>query len=156
MIRRRFMTELSSLRAGDWREIEMTNNHYSAAALRKLVKRGRVHGSLYTDPAIFELEMELIFGRAWVYLGHESQIPEPGDFLTTAIGNQPVVLARGGDGALHGLYNRCGHRGNKVAAAACGNAAFFRCPYHGWTFRTDGALLSVPLRRGYHQAGRQQ
>ncbi|HTW88896.1 MAG TPA: Rieske 2Fe-2S domain-containing protein [Candidatus Binataceae bacterium] len=130
----------------------MTGNHYSSAALRKLVKRDRVHGSVYTDPAIFELEMERIFGRAWVYLGHESQIPEPGDFLTTTIGNQPVVLARGGDRTVHGLYNRCGHRGNKVAAAACGNVAFFRCPYHGWTFRPDGALLSVPLRRGYDQA----
>jgi phenylpropionate dioxygenase-like ring-hydroxylating dioxygenase large terminal subunit len=128
---------------------------YSPASIRKLVKRDRVHGSVYTDPAIFELEMERIFGRAWVYLGHDSQIPEPGDFLTTSIGNQPVVLVRDGDGALHGLYNRCAHRGNKVAATPCGNVAFFRCPYHGWTFRTDGALLSVPLRRGYNQAGLQ-
>ncbi|HUY20035.1 MAG TPA: Rieske 2Fe-2S domain-containing protein [Candidatus Binataceae bacterium] len=133
-------------------KIDMNHNKYSAAAIRKLVKRERVHGSVYTDPAIFELEMERIFGRAWVFLGHESQLPEPGDFLTTTIGNQPVVLTRDREGALHALYNRCSHRGNKVAALPGGNVAFLRCPYHGWTFRHDGALLSVPLRRGYDQA----
>lgn len=127
-------------------------NGDNIAALKRLVKPDRVNGSVYTDPRIFALEMERIFECAWVYVGHESQIPRPGDFITATVGRQPVIAVRHTDGSVHALYNRCSHRGNLIAATDCGHVKFFRCAYHGWTYRTDGGLLSVPLKRGYAQS----
>src|SRR5579871_4700113 len=127
-------------------------NGYSAAALKRLVRPDRVHGSVYTDPRIFDLEMERIFGRAWIYLGHESQLPKPGDFITATVGRQSLIAVRHDDGAVRAFYNRCTHRGNQLAVESCGQVRFFRCAYHGWTFRTDGTLHSIPLKRGYGEA----
>ncbi len=127
-------------------------NGYSAAALKRLVRPDRVHGSVYTDPAIFDLEMERIFGRAWIYLGHESQLPRPGDFITANVGSQSVIAVRHTDGSVRAFHNRCTHRGNQLAVESCGQVRFFRCAYHGWTFRTDGTLHSVPLKRGYDES----
>ncbi|HUY18857.1 MAG TPA: aromatic ring-hydroxylating dioxygenase subunit alpha [Candidatus Binataceae bacterium] len=121
----------------------------SLETVGKLVEPTRVHRSIYVDPAIFDLEMERIFGHAWVLIGHDSQIPNPGDYFTTIVGRQPVIMVRHTDGSIRVLYNRCGHRGAKVVGDRAGNARFFRCCYHGWTFRTDGQVLSVPLRHGY-------
>jgi len=122
---------------------------YDIETIRSLVGSDRVHRDVYIDPALFELEMERIFGRAWIYVGHESQVKKAGDYIATAIGRQPVVMSRHGDGTIHVLFNRCGHRGAKVVGDREGNVRFFRCCYHGWTFRTDGSLLAVPVRRGY-------
>ncbi len=114
-----------------------------------LVREDRVHRSIYLDPDIYQLEMERIFGRTWVYIGHESQVPKVGDFLTSAIGSQPVVMARHTTADVRILFNRCGHRGAKVVNEENGNVRQFRCPYHGWTFNTDGSLSGVPLANGY-------
>ncbi|MCL2430229.1 MAG: Rieske 2Fe-2S domain-containing protein, partial [Alphaproteobacteria bacterium] len=84
------------------------------AAIRGLVEAGRVHRRVYTDPAVFELEMERIFGRTWLYVGHESQIPKPGDYFATELGRQPVIMTRHGDGSIRILSNRCTHRGAKL------------------------------------------
>lgn len=116
--------------------------------LSKLIEPGRVHRRVYTDPDIFELEMERIFGRAWVFVGHDSQIPDPGDYITTDIGRQPVILARHTDGTAHVLLNRCSHRGAKVCNEACGNTRRFVCLYHGWTYDTDGSLIGVTMPEG--------
>src|SRR5579875_3063491 len=124
------------------------SSRISPDALRRLVEPNRVHRSIYVDPAIFALEMERIFERTWIYVAHESQLPKPGDYLTTQIGRQPMVIVRHDDGSIRALYNRCGHRGARLVGGA-GNVRHFRCCYHGWTFRTDGSVLSVPLRRGY-------
>jgi phenylpropionate dioxygenase-like ring-hydroxylating dioxygenase large terminal subunit len=117
--------------------------------LRALVTPERAHRSVYTDPALFELEMQRIWGRAWIYVGHESQVKSPGDFFSTRIGRQPVVMARHSDGGVRVLYNRCGHRGALVVAEESGHADAFTCCYHGWRYDTDGRLLSVPLPDGY-------
>ncbi len=115
-----------------------------------LVQPDRVHKSVYTDPAIFALEMQRIFGRAWVYVGHQSQIPAVGDYHQALIGAESVFMVRGPDGAVHVLFNRCPHKGTKLVAFPDGNAGkFLRCPFHGWNFRCDGALHSVPARDGY-------
>ena len=119
------------------------------AELAALVQPDRVHRRVYTDPAIFDLEMARIWGAAWIYVGHHSQVPEPGDFITTEIGLEPVIMARGKDREVHVVYNRCGHRGAKVEAAHCGRTDHFRCPYHGWTYQLDGRLRGVPAREGY-------
>ncbi|HVV93858.1 MAG TPA: aromatic ring-hydroxylating dioxygenase subunit alpha [Hyphomicrobiales bacterium] len=124
------------------------------AELGALIRPDRVHRDLYTDPEIFRLEMRHLFANTWVYVGHASQIPEPGDYLTTDIGDQPVLAVRHTDGTVRVLYNRCAHKGVKIASEACGKTGrLFRCPYHGWAYRTDGALHSIPMKEGYEGTG---
>ncbi|MBE3589338.1 MAG: Rieske 2Fe-2S domain-containing protein [Firmicutes bacterium] len=114
-----------------------------------LVAEDRVHRRLYTDPAVFEAEMERIFERTWVFVGHESEIAEPGDYKTTYIGRQPVILSRHSDGSIHVLMNRCMHRGALVCRAERGNSSVFRCMYHGWVYNSRGDLVGVPYPGGY-------
>jgi benzoate/toluate 1,2-dioxygenase alpha subunit len=122
---------------------------YDPEAIRGLVYRDRIHRSLYLDPEIFDLEMQKIFGTTWVYVGHESQVPKPGDFMTTRIGKYPVVLSRHVDGKIYVIHNSCSHRGAIVCNEEKGNAQLFRCCYHGWTFKTNGDLDAVAMPRGY-------
>ena len=114
-----------------------------------LIRPGRVHRRVYADPAIFALEMERIFARAWVYVGHESQVRAPGDYVRTRIGRRPMVMTRHEDGSIRVIHNQCAHRGAMVVAKDAGNASRFECCYHGWTYATDGRLIHVPLRHGY-------
>jgi phenylpropionate dioxygenase-like ring-hydroxylating dioxygenase large terminal subunit len=114
-----------------------------------LVGRGRVHRRFYTDPAVFEEEQARIFRRVWLWLGHESQLRRPGDFFTARLAGERIIVARHTDGAIHAFHNRCTHRGAEVCPSASGNARNFVCPYHAWTYRTDGSLASVPLDQGY-------
>jgi fatty-acyl-CoA synthase len=114
-----------------------------------LIQHDRVHGSLYTDPAIFEAELEHIWYRTWVFVGHESEVPEPNDYVLKSIGPQPVIMSRDKQGEIHLLLNRCTHRANLVCDAAKGNSSAFRCPYHGWTFSNTGQLLGYPFNSGY-------
>lgn len=117
--------------------------------LRALVHPDRVHRSLYVDPQLFDLEMERVFGTAWVFVGHESMVPEPHDFIATRIGREPVLMTRDGNGKIHVIFNRCAHRGVEVCPLDRGNARLFRCAYHGWSYRSDGALAGIPLRKAY-------
>ena len=118
-------------------------------SIRGFVHPARVHRKVYTDPEIFALEVERIFGRAWNYVGHQSQVPNPGDFFSTTIANRPVVMIRHSDGQIRVLHNRCAHRGAKIVSDRSGNAKLLRCLYHGWTYRTDGTLHSIPRPGGY-------
>lgn len=118
----------------------------------EIIRDDRVHGSVYTSPEIFSREMDTIFKTGWVYVAHESEIAQPGDYLTRMIGHAPVVVVRGKDGQVRVLLNRCTHRANKLCNAETGNANSFRCPYHGWTFANTGALLGVPMREAYGDA----
>src|SRR5687767_5439286 len=116
--------------------------------LRMLVQPDRVHRSVYADPAIFELEMERVFGRAWLVLGHVSQVPKPGDYFTTRMGREPVIVIN--QGAQIGvLVNRCAHRGSTVCAEGRGSVERFVCPYHGWSYDRGGELRFVPVSAGY-------
>src|SRR5262245_6632838 len=121
----------------------------SAEDISQLVQPGRVHRKLYTDPEIFELEMQRIFGRAWIYVGHESQVKKPGDYFATRIGRRPVVMVRDDNGDLRVIHNHCAHRGARVVATEQGNAPEFTCCYHGWTYHLDGRIKGVPLNHGY-------
>jgi phenylpropionate dioxygenase-like ring-hydroxylating dioxygenase large terminal subunit len=125
---------------------------YSTQALARMVKPDRVHRDLYTDPAIFALEMERIFERTWIYVGHESQVKNVGDFVATRLGPKPVVMSRHTDGKIYVIRNQCAHRGAQVVAAECGNAREFRCCYHGWSYHTDGRLKQVPLQHAYPES----
>jgi benzoate/toluate 1,2-dioxygenase alpha subunit len=118
-------------------------------ALAGLVEPDRVHRDVYCDPEVFQLEMERLWARAWIYVGHASQVPNAGDYFTCDIGAQPVIMVRHTDGTVRVLMNRCAHKGTKVVGDLSGNARTFRCPYHAWTYRTDGTLLHIPLQEGY-------
>ncbi|KRE38965.1 hypothetical protein ASG73_00940 [Janibacter sp. Soil728] len=109
-----------------------------------------VSGAIYRDPEIFDLEMEQIFSKTWVYVGHESEIPEGGDYKTAHIANQPVIVSRSSDdGGISVMFNRCRHRGSAVCQQETGNSNFFRCSYHGWTYSSAGRLVGVPFDDGY-------
>jgi phenylpropionate dioxygenase-like ring-hydroxylating dioxygenase large terminal subunit len=117
--------------------------------IRALVRPGRVHRRLYTDPDIFNLELERLFGSAWIYVGHESQVKEPGDFFATRIGQKPLLLVRDAGGNIQLLHNQCAHRGSLVVASGEGHTSEFRCCYHGWTYHLDGRLKAAPLLHDY-------
>ncbi len=114
-----------------------------------LIQGTRIHGSLYRDPAVFERELEAIWYKVWVYVGHESEIPRPGDFVRRAIGLQPVIMVRDAGGKINVFFNRCRHRGNMVCHLERGNAQSFKCPYHGWTYSNAGDLLAPTFEEGY-------
>ena len=117
---------------------------------RSLVREGEVHRSVYTDPDIFTLEMERVFGRAWLYLAHDSELPEPGDYVVRHMGTQSVILTRGKDGAIETIFNRCTHRGATLCAFDKGSAPHgHQCPYHGWTFNADGTVRFVSHPTNY-------
>ncbi|MGE4360056.1 MAG: aromatic ring-hydroxylating dioxygenase subunit alpha [Lysobacteraceae bacterium] len=115
----------------------------------KLIKDEHVHGSLYTDPAIFQEEIRQIWHRSWVYIGHTSEVPKPGDFVMKSIGPDPIIMTRDQQGNINLLHNRCPHRGNQVCEKHRGNARTFTCNYHGWTFNNDGSLRGYPFPSGY-------
>ena len=119
-------------------------------ALLALVEDDRVHRDLYIDPEVFELEMERLWSRTWVYVGHTSQVPQAGDFITVDVAAKPLIVVRHTDGKVRVLMNRCAHKGTKLVYDFAGNTGkTLRCPYHAWTYRTDGSLLHIPLKEGY-------
>jgi len=121
-----------------------------SGAIERLVEPDRVHRDVYTDPEIFQLEMERLWSRTWIYVGHASQVPNAGDFITVDIAAKPVIMVRHTDGSVRVLMNRCAHKGTKVVYDVAGNTGkTFRCPYHAWTYRLDGTLLNIPLKEGY-------
>ncbi|PWR21999.1 aromatic ring-hydroxylating oxygenase subunit alpha [Zavarzinia compransoris] len=120
-----------------------------------LIEADRVHGSLYTDPAIYALELERIWRRTWVYVGHESEVPKPFDYVMKSVGPEPVLMIRGRDGKVGLLHNRCPHRGNHVCVSERGTARSFTCPYHGWTFNADGSMRGMPFPSGYEGVDRE-
>ena len=117
--------------------------------LEALVQDRRVHRRVYVEPEIFELEMARIFEQGWVYLGHESEVAEPGDYKTVTIGTQPAIMSRDEDGGINVVMNRCMHRGATICQNERGNANYLRCWYHGWTYNSRGELIGVPYAGGF-------
>jgi len=120
-------------------------------AVAALVRDTEIHKHCYVDEEVFQLEMTHLFANTWVYVGHASQVPKPGDYFATTVGDQAVVMVRHDDGSVRVLHNRCAHKGVQLVndGSSGHTGRFFRCPYHAWTYRTDGSLLSMPLREGY-------
>ena len=114
-----------------------------------LWRENSVHRAAYVDPAVFAIEQERIFRRAWLYVGHESEVPRAGDYVLRRLGPDEVLLVRREDGGLSLLHNRCAHRGARIVAEPAGNTRQLRCPYHAWTYALDGRLIGVPLADGY-------
>ena len=109
----------------------------------------RVHRSTMTSPEFHQLELERIFLRCWLYVGHESEIPKPGDYLRRSVGGWPVMFVRGKDGVPRVFLNTCPHRGALVCRQDRGNANLFQCFYHAWTFNNQGELVGTPEEEGY-------
>ncbi|WP_137171826.1 Rieske 2Fe-2S domain-containing protein [Massilia sp. HP4] len=114
-----------------------------------LVQDSVVDPALYTDPQIFDLEMDRIFARTWVWVAHVSELPKPGDFRSTFVGRNPVIVVRDRKDEIHVLENRCRHRGATVCEKSKGNATGFTCPYHSWSYGLDGKLRGLPYSDGY-------
>lgn len=127
----------------------------NAIDYHRLVEDERVHGSLYTDPAVFADEIDKIYARGWVFLAHESEISKPGDFVVRQIGRQSVIVSHDLAGAHQVMFNRCPHRGAAVCQGDAGHRRSLTCPYHGWTFALDGRLMGVPSP-GAYQGGQLQ
>ncbi len=109
----------------------------------------RVPYWVYTDPELHGREQERIFrGPSWCYVALTAEIPAPGDFVRTSIGDTPVIVTRDRRGAVHVVVNRCAHRGVVVCTAPSGNASTFTCPYHQWQYSSDGRLLGLPFKHG--------
>ena len=120
-------------------------------AVRALVRDDEVHRDLYLNQELFDLEMEQLWRTAWIYVGHDSQVPQPGDYFTTDIARQPVIMLRDKEGSVRVLMNRCAHKGAKLVGAQSGHCegGLLRCPYHGWTYRLDGSIRTIPVKGGY-------
>jgi 3-phenylpropionate/trans-cinnamate dioxygenase subunit alpha len=106
---------------------------------------GLINRRIFADPEIYELERERVFARCWLYLGHESEVPNPGDFVTAYMGEEPIILWRDLNSRIGAYLNLCRHRGNRVCRADRGNAKILTCSYHGWSYTSDGKLALVPM-----------
>lgn len=110
-------------------------------------ENGFISRELFVDPDLYKQEVEKLFTRAWLFVGHESQIPNPGDFFVSKMGTESVILCRDKAKEIHVFLNSCRHRGMRVCRYEQGNTSLFTCPYHSWTYGTDGRLQGVPLYR---------
>ncbi|MBO9648948.1 MAG: Rieske 2Fe-2S domain-containing protein [Variovorax sp.] len=128
----------------------MSSYRNQPEAIRALVQDDRVHRDVYLSDELFALEQERFFANTWLYVGHTSQVPNAGDFYSLDLAGRPVMMVRQADGSVRVLYNRCAHKGARLVSDECGNTGkFFRCPYHAWTYKLDGAPLAIPLKSGY-------
>ena len=121
----------------------------SDRSLRSLVdlEHGLVSREIYVNEEIYQQELEQVFARAWLFVGHESLVPNPGDYFASRMGEEHVLLVRDRKNKLHVFLNTCRHRGMKVCRYDQGNTVEFMCPYHGWSYGTDGALVGVPFAK---------
>ena len=133
----------------------MKEGHNTAGLISDDREEGifRVHRSVFVDRDIFELERDRIFDRSWLFAGHISEFPKPGDFITRHVGGRPLILVNSDDGEIRALLNTCRHRGNLVCREHKGSGAeMFRCFYHGWIYNTRGELKGVPGEEAYSDA----
>jgi len=122
------------------------------ANLEADLEQGFLPVRVFNDRRIHDLELRRIFARSWVFIGHESEIPNPGDFAMRNIGEDPFIFVRGDDGTIRVLFNSCRHRAAQVCRTEMGNAKSFTCPFHGWSYKNSGALEGVPAKsQGYRE-----
>lgn len=109
----------------------------------------RIARDMFTEPQLFDLEMQHIFEKKWIYACHESEISNNHDFVTVRIGRQPLIITRDGEGRLNALVNACQHRGTTLTRVGKGNQSTFTCPFHAWCYKSDGRLVKVKAPSEY-------
>jgi 3-phenylpropionate/trans-cinnamate dioxygenase alpha subunit len=108
---------------------------------------GLVNPQIYTDPDLYQLELKNVFGRSWLFLAHDSQLPKAGSFVQTYMGEDPVLVVRQRDGSVKAFLNQCRHRGMRICRAEAGTNRAFTCSYHGWAYDLEGNLINVPAEQ---------
>ena len=103
------------------------------SAIERQVEAGALPLWVFHNQELYDLELERIFGGGWIFMAHETEIPDPGDYVARSIGNDPFIVVRGHDNVVRVLFDSCRHRGARLCVADKGNAKSFFCPYHGWT-----------------------
>lgn len=116
-------------------------------------EEGRIPMFIYTDPDVYWAELRRVFGRTWLFVAHESEVAETGDFVTRTMGEQPVIVARGDDTVVRVFLNSCRHRGMKLCSEDLGNTTMWRCPYHGYTYANYGVFMGTPFERFAYPGG---
>lgn len=116
------------------------------------IPRFRVNRKVMTDPAVFAVERERIFDHSWLYIGHETELAKPNDYVTRTVAGRPLILARDAKGKVRVWVNSCPHRGAMLCREPKGNARFMTCFYHGWSFNNSGEVVSIPDDAGYEVA----
>ena len=117
----------------------------------QIKERGRIPSQIHNDPQIHQRELERVFSNTWTFVGHESEIPEEGDYAKRYIGDTPFIFVRDDEGEIQVLFDSCQHRGTTVVRAEQGNTSYFRCPYHNWTYSNTGELVGVPHKEEFFQ-----
>lgn len=132
----------------------MTEPSIAAGLVDEDIEKGlfRVNRKAFVDAGILDAERAKVFDQSWLYVGHESELPQQGSFVQRKVGGRPVILVRDAGGQVKVFFNTCPHRGNSVCAHASGVTKQFHCFYHGWTFDTSGKLIAVPDEAGYSPA----
>ena len=116
------------------------------------LQSGAISREIFVNEDIYRQEQEQVFARAWLFVGHESQVQKPGDYFVSCMGEESVILCRDRENQIHVFLNSCRHRGMKVCRYDEGNTPVFTCPYHGWSYATDGKLVGVPFYKdAYHE-----
>lgn len=116
-------------------------------------EEGRIPTFIFSDPEVYQLELERIFQRTWLFVAHQSEIPHRGDYVTRGMGEQSVIVSHGEDDRMRVFLNYCRHRGMELCRAELGNSSHFRCSYHGFTYSYKGALTGVPFEREAYAEG---
>ncbi|HET8678492.1 MAG TPA: aromatic ring-hydroxylating dioxygenase subunit alpha [bacterium] len=129
-------------------EEELSDRRLLQRTLAETIRpeRGEIPAFIFTSPQVYELELERIFARCWLVVAHESEVLEPGDYVTRFMGEDPVIVCRGEDGRIRVFLNVCRHRGMRMCRVDLGNTSHFRCPYHGFTYDNGGRLIGVPFQ----------
>src|SRR5438046_7157631 len=123
-------------------DLETIIGSYDASA--RLDRASTIPSAWYTDERVFELELQTVFSRSWQFAARIDQLEAPGDFVTTEIAGEPIVIVRGNDGEVRGFFNVCRHHAAAVMTETAGRANQMRCPYHGWTYSLEGELKGTP------------
>ena len=111
------------------------------------VRQGMIPAHIYNDKELFDLEKERLFGRSWLFVAHESEVPQTGDYVVRRVLEDSFIISRDESGQIRAMFNMCLHRGMQVCRAEMGNASHFRCPYHGWSYRNDGRIVGLPFHK---------